>query len=315
MSKANSLPDRVGQTSEAEGDEVLYRFSNGLAIRTEVFLKRDPRRILPLGGPQCSLMNHMLGFPEMLHEKQVFEPFAGSGGLGFMALKAGAQHVDFLDINPRAAEFHRGNADLNSFSSDQFATITGDIFDFVPEQKYDLILANPPFVPTPPGVEGTLTSNGGSDGSLFVDVLLDRFEEFMDPSGRALVYVLQFAREARPLMFERLSQMAPSRSVEVTPAQEKPIPFEVYVDAYRRIFPDSTSAIDSWRSDLLDRHGDGLTLCHYVIDIGPRSDRPGDCVIRENFSEKFGDQFLVPSEDEAELALARVFENLVPPAL
>jgi methylase of polypeptide subunit release factors len=260
-------------------------------------------------------MNHMLGFPEEIRERRVFEPFAGSGALGFMALKAGAQHVDFLDINPRAAEFHRGNADLNSFSSDQFATITGDIFDFVPEQKYDLILANPPFVPTPPGVEGTLTSNGGSDGSLFVDVLLDRFEEFMDPSGRALVYVLQFAREARPLMFERLSQMTPSRSVEVTPAQEKPIPFEVYVDAYRRIFSDSTSAIDSWRSDLRGRHGDGLTLCHYVVDIGPRSDRPGDCVIRENFSEKFGDQFLVPSEDEAELALARVFENLVPPAL
>ena len=49
-----------------------------------------------------------------------------------------------------------------------------------------------------------------------------------------------------------------------------------------------------------------------MVDIGPQSDSPTDCVIRENFAEKFGESFLVPSEDEAELAFSRVFENFNP---
>ena len=92
---------------------IINRFGNGLTIKTEAFFKRDPMRILPLGGPQGSLMNHMLHFPASVRGKRVFEPFAGSGGVGLMALKVGAAHLDLLDINPRAAEFHRESAALS----------------------------------------------------------------------------------------------------------------------------------------------------------------------------------------------------------
>jgi hypothetical protein len=61
------------------------------------------------------------------------------------------------------------------------------------------------------------------------------------------------------------------------------------------------------------RRGSGLTLCHYVVDIGPQSDGPTACLIRDDFAEKFGESFLVPSQNEAELAFGRVFENFLPP--
>ena len=109
--------------------------------------------------------------------RTLFEPFAGSGAIGFMALKVGAGHVDFLDVNPRASQFQRENAGLNQFSSSRFTSITGDIADFAPARKYDLMLANPPFVPTPEGIDGTLTSNGGPEGSRFVEILVERLEE------------------------------------------------------------------------------------------------------------------------------------------
>ena len=211
MSASKTLPDLLQRTHEVRGEEVFYRFSNGLTIKTEVLSKNDRLRILSLGTPQGSLMNHMLNFPTTVRDKRVFEPFAGSGALGFMALKAGARHVDFLDINPRAADFQRENAALNQFSSGQFTAITADVADFAPGRKYDLILANPPFVPTPEGIEGTMTSNGGPEGSRFVAILLERLEAFLEPGGRALIYVFQFAKDARPLIVELLARTSKRR--------------------------------------------------------------------------------------------------------
>ena len=313
MSSPKSLPDLLKRSEDVRGDDIFYRFANGLEIKTEIFHKSDPQRILPLGSPQGCLMNHLLGFPESARGKRVFEPFAGSGALGFMALKAGAREVDFLDINPRAAEFHRESAELSGLDARQFRSITQDIETFAPDQKYDLILANPPFVPTPEGIEGTLTSNGGSEGSRFVDLLLGRLEQFLESDGRALIYVFQFVKESLPLIMDALNAIATRRSVELTPAQSQRISLDAYSKAYVQLFPQAVPAIDAWRSALLAEHGSGLELCHYVVDIGPCTETPGRCEIRENFSEKFGEDFMVPSESEAELAFGRVFENFVPP--
>src|SRR5262245_32356197 len=144
-----ALPDLLQYSREFRGDQVLYRFGNGLTINTEIFRKNDKLRILPLGTPQRSLMNHMLNFPEVVKDKDIFEPFAGSGALGFMALKVGAGHVDFLDINPKAAAFQLENAALNNIPASHYRPIEGDIATFTADRKYDLIVANPPFVPTP----------------------------------------------------------------------------------------------------------------------------------------------------------------------
>src|SRR5262249_60810675 len=106
--------------------------------------------------------------------KDVFELFAGSGALGFMALKLGAHHVDLLDVNPRAVTFQVENAALNHFLPSQYSAIEGDIATFIPTHTYDLILANPPFVPTPAGIAGTLTSNGGTEGNKSVELHVHR---------------------------------------------------------------------------------------------------------------------------------------------
>jgi release factor glutamine methyltransferase len=310
MSPSRSLPDLLQGTAETRGERVRYRFANGLVIEAEVFHERDRLRILPLGSPQGSLMNHLLGFPERVAGKRVFEPFAGSGALGLMALAAGAAHVDFLDVNPRAAEFQRENAALSGLPPGRFTSHVGDIASFTPARRYDLLLANPPFVPTPEGIAGTLTSNGGAEGSRFVEILALRLEALLEPSGRALVYVFQLVRDGRPLIFERFAALP--RAVEITPAQATPIPFETYVAAYRRLFPADEAAVVRWREALVRKHGPDLSLSHFVVDVGPRSERPAACLLRDDFAEKFGAAFLVPSEKPEELAFGRVFENFVP---
>lgn len=314
MSAKHSIPDLLQRTHEVRGDDVIYHFSNGLTIRTEVAQKADRLRILGLGSPQGGLMNHLLNFPQVVRGKSVFEPFSGSGALGLMALKVGAKHVDLLDINPRAFHFQRDNAALNEFSARQFNTLECDIADFVPEQKYDLLLANPPFVPTPQEIEGTITSNGGPEGCRLIEILLNRLEEFLEPSGQALIYVFQFAKDEQPLIAGLLDKISRGRPVELTPSQRHPIAFEKYCSAYHQLFPNAGEQIERWRSDLVRKHGDVLTLCHYVLDIGPQSYGPTYYVIKKNFAEKFGENFYISGSEE-EIAYARASENCVSASL
>lgn len=311
MAQAPGFPDLLQWTREVSGDQVLYRLKGGLQIRTEVFHKADTLRILPLGTPQGAIMNHLLNFPEVVRGRQVFEPFAGSGALGFTALHAGAPHVDFLDINPRAAEFHRGNAGLNGIASDRFTSIRGDIAEFTPRRPYDVMLANPPFVPTPDGIVGTITSNGGPDGNRFVRIVLERFDELLQPTGCALLYVLQFVRRGRPLIADLVEEILERRPVSLTPCQEHEIPLAAWCAAYVLLFPDARAGIERWSAALAGRHGSDLALCHYIAEIGPRSEVPTGCTMRDDFGARFGDAFRVPSDDVEELAFGRVFENVV----
>jgi hypothetical protein len=183
-----------------------------------------------------------------------------------------------------------------------------------PECRYDLVVANPPFVPTPHGIEGTITSNGGPEGNRFVAILLQRLEEFLEPEGEALILVFQLVRKEQPLLVDLISRTLVRRPVELTPSQERPISFEAFFKAYISLFPDARGEISHWRSALLERHGADLTLCHYVARVRAREDRPTSCVIRDDFAEQFGESFLVPSEDEDGIALGRAFENFVPPS-
>ena len=191
-------------------------------------------------------------------------------------------------------------------------TITGDIATFVPSRRYDLILANPPFVPTPDGIEGTLTSNGGPEGNRFVEILLDRFALLLEPSGRALVYLLQITRGGEPTIVDVLARTIEGRRIDLIPTQKSPVPFDVCCTAYARLFADAEPAIESWRAAIVAAHGADLALRHFILDIGPQCDAAASWSIRDDFAARFGEMFLVPSDDVEELALARVLENFVP---
>lgn len=70
----------------------------------------------------------------------------GSGIQAILAAKH-SQKVTGVDINPRAVNFARFNAKLNQVENVSF--VVGDLYEPVGEDKFDLILANPPFVPSP----------------------------------------------------------------------------------------------------------------------------------------------------------------------
>src|SRR5262245_66229725 len=114
-------------------------------------MRRSADGILPLGGPQDTILNRMLCYPELVRGRRVFEPFAGAGAFGLMALRLGARHVEFLDINPRACAFQKDNATRNGFAADRYHCHLGSIVEYEAGEPFDLVLANPPLVHTSPG--------------------------------------------------------------------------------------------------------------------------------------------------------------------
>ncbi len=70
-------------------------------------------------------------------------------GCGVQALAAAAhcEHVVAVDINPRATAYAEFNARLNGFANVECRT--GDFFGPVEDQRFDLVVSNPPFVPGP----------------------------------------------------------------------------------------------------------------------------------------------------------------------
>jgi len=172
-------------------------------------------------------------------------------------------------------------------------------------------LANPPFVPTPEGIEGTITSNGGPEGNRFVEILLKRLEELLYPDGQAFICLFQIVKHSEPLVVELILKYLQQRFVELTLSQARPISFAVYCQTYAEVFPGAKDDIARWQSDLIGRYGEELLLSHYVAHVGPRADGLTSYIIRDNFKEKYGEDLLVPFQDDKDLSYSRILENVL----
>ena len=186
----------------------------------------------------------------------------------------------------------------------------GDIRTFCPERKFDLLFANPPFVPTPNGIEGVIHSNGGAEGNTLVQVLFQRLENFLKPTGEAFICVFQLVQAGKPLVSDLAARLIDHRAVEITEAQEQPIDFALYCQSYTEIFPRFKNEIARWQSDLTACLGRELGLSHYVVHVGRQTEQATSVVAADNFAEKFGDHLLMRFNHQ-DLARARIWENVL----
>ncbi len=114
----------------------------------------------------------------------VLEVGCGSGIVSLACAKNGAT-VWGVDINPEAVRCARENAERNRLSNARF--MASDLFAAIPEQKFDAIVFNPPYLPTTKNerVRGPLNDafDGGEDGRKVLDRFLGQFDSFLKPGG------------------------------------------------------------------------------------------------------------------------------------
>jgi release factor glutamine methyltransferase len=168
----------------------------------------------------CRLLVEVMRDRGLAEDATVLDVFTGSGALAVAAALAGARRVVAIDISRRAVLNARLNAALNGV---RVHAMRGDLFAPVAGARFDLILANPPYIPSES--ENLPTSGparaweGGTDGRVLLDRLCDQVASRLSPGGAVLMVQSDLAGESATLDRLRASGL----SAEVLDRRKGPL--------------------------------------------------------------------------------------------
>lgn len=175
-----ALARRVG------GEPVQYIFSRAPFMGYEFFV--DDRVLIPRMDTE-NLCEAAYNYVNRKKGAQALDLCAGSGAIG-ISLKKMCPHIRLTlsDISPDAGEVQR----VNARGLDGVEILTGDMFETVSGRKFDLIVCNPPYIPSRdiPGLqrevqrEPRLALDGGDDGLDFYRLLAREYQGYLNPGGR-----------------------------------------------------------------------------------------------------------------------------------
>ncbi len=116
----------------------------------------------------------------------ILELCAGPGLAGILAARAHHGALTTVDVSRRAALNARINGRLNGV---RVRALRGDLFAAVGAQRFDLILANPPYVPgpSPPPRGAARATDAGADGRAILDRICAGAGAHLTPGGVLLV--------------------------------------------------------------------------------------------------------------------------------
>lgn len=112
-------------------------------------------------------------------ESFVLDICCGSGIQGIAAARAGHRVVS-VDSEEEAIEATRRNALTNEVELD---ALRGNLFEPVGNWRFDAVLANPPYVPTPPGGAEAAWCDGGPDGRMVIDRICTQVRRVLAAGG------------------------------------------------------------------------------------------------------------------------------------
>jgi release factor glutamine methyltransferase len=126
----------------------------------------------------------------------VLDLCTGSGVLAIAAGQLGARSVTAVDLSRRAVLAARINARLNGVS---LRAVKGSLFSPVQGRRFDLILSNPPYLPSAsnetPKRGASRAWEGGFGGRLLIDRICAQAAHHLTPSGVLLLVHSSFCSE------------------------------------------------------------------------------------------------------------------------
>ena len=163
------------------------------SIRRQGRARREPRvRLLHVPGvfaprPDTWMLIDAVRRESLRPGTRVLDLCTGSGAVAVAAALRGAS-VTAVDVSRRALLSVRLNARLNGV---HVRARRGDLFDAVPGERFDLIVANPPYLPAEDDalpVRGPARAwDAGRDGRAVLDPLCAAAAVHLQPGGAILI--------------------------------------------------------------------------------------------------------------------------------
>jgi methylase of polypeptide subunit release factors len=214
-----------------------------LSMTTRFLAEEEP--VMYLGPDSLALAHHfILGVEETV--EQWLDLCTGSGIQAILAVKRQlCLHAVGVDVNPRALRLAAFNARLNQVEDDQITFLQKDLLqdDPVPG-NYQVITANPPFLPVPPQIpvhRHGWFSSGGPSGAAVVQAILQQAQNgLLEPGGKLAMVSEFFAKDGvyPPTGFGRALLFTNASPLSVT--------------EYARRRADSATEYRIWRDHLAD---------------------------------------------------------------
>lgn len=129
--------------------------------------------------------------------KNILDLCTGSGCIAIAcAIALPEAQVDASDISKQALEVAKFNVEKYQLQ-DRVKLIESDLFNQIPDKKYDVIISNPPYVseeemqelPGEYNHEPELALTAGPQGLDFADIILRDAKKFLNPNGILIVEV------------------------------------------------------------------------------------------------------------------------------
>ncbi|OBH87848.1 HemK2/MTQ2 family protein methyltransferase [Mycobacterium sp. E2989] len=129
----------------------------------------------------------------LISGRRVLDLCTGSGFVAIAAAEMGGEDVTAFDICPNAVGCSRGNAAAAGVNVDVRKGTWSDALDCAP---FDVVVSNPPYVPTPPGGDTEHISpsagpswawNAGVDGRTVLDPLCESAPKLLCDGGSLLL--------------------------------------------------------------------------------------------------------------------------------
>lgn len=153
--------------------------------------------------------------------KRILDIGCGTGLIGLMlAQRFPDALVDAIDIDPAAAAEARLNASRSPFTSRIMVT-EGDILDYAPSEKYDLLVCNPPFFTEKVKAPDKARALARTEGQLSVKSLMRVSSGLLAPSGK-LAIVAPAIRDSEIEFEASLAKLYISGKCSVKTVESKP---------------------------------------------------------------------------------------------
>ncbi len=160
-----------------------------------------------------------LGCDEQNAELQVADLCTGSGCIGLSLLMyGGIDRVMLMDLSKGALDMAKKNAELHGLT-DRCELILGDITREMPKKRYDMIVSNPPYIPSgdidalPEEVkkEPLMALDGGQDGLDIIRFLIGDGLSYLKENG---VMLIEFGYDQGEIMDTLLSEKRDTGSIK-----------------------------------------------------------------------------------------------------
>ena len=178
------------------------------------------------GGPTTAMVAQHV----RAHAGSVLDLGCGAGLLALYAASLGAARAVGTDVNERAIQLARVNGRLNDLRVDFHV---GDLLEPLRGERFDLVLAQPPYVPLPEGIPAATYLHGGAAG----DALPKRFArataEALAPGGIGIIAIE--AASSGASVHEMLSSTVGRGVFDIVTLSSAGIPAHLQAAAYASI--------------------------------------------------------------------------------